>query len=497
MDTAVMTKIEEKVIDLKYKEPVFWSERYNNRGGKIYTLLEPELRSFLKKSGYRNFEEEPIRLVGNIAYKVTPEQVFKFVLNYIENLEEPRLEAAFIKQGETLLIKNKAIIISLPDCELPHLRSTSDTSYHFYSNGIVKVKAASEFEIISYEKAKGFIWDREIKNREFKIFNDDEIERSMFCQFVQNITNDEEHCLSLSSAMGYLIHPFKDERKPVCIIINDENLIDEGKPEGGTGKGIIVKAVAEIVEKAMYNGKNSDFINNKFAYQNVKDTTAIISIDDAPRNFDFEALFSVLTDDMPVEKKHRPVKIIPYERSPKFVITTNYTIKGNSSSYKRRRFDTFLTNYYSAGKTPSDDFGCEFFRGWDQEQWQLFDFFMMSCARLFLSGGLIPYENEGLRLKMLKNETAPEFYDLMEEEFNEKHLRYYYKEVINRLCEIGGNNFDFLNGKSKIVVQWVKNYTDFKGIPINHDRSNGGFYFELLGSPGEDITVKKVQDVEF
>lgn len=494
--SAALDKLSDKVFQLKYEDKeTFWSEDINQKG-KVYTLLEPKFRKWLEKEGFRVLENEPIRLVENIATKVQPEDIFKYTLKFIQSFEDARLEAAFIKQGETLLLQKKATIISLEPCEVPHLKDTKDVSYHFYKNGIVEIRAAKEFLLIPYAKAKGFVWETEIKEREFTLLEDEDVVKAMFCKFLQKITNGEEHFLSLCSALGYLMHRYKNEGLPICIIINDENLIDEGKPEGGTGKGILVKAVSQIVEKAMFNGKNSDFSNNKFAYQNVKDTTAIINIDDAPRNFDFEALFSVLTDDMPVERKHQPVKIIPYSDSPKFVITTNYTIRGNSSSFMRRRFDTFLTNYYSSSRTPVDDFGCEFFNGWDKEEWGLFDFFMMNCVRIYLSQGLIPYENESLRLKMLKNETAPEFYELMEVEFNENHSRYYYKEVIARLCEEGGENFYFLNKRAKTVVQWVKSYSDFKGVPIKHARSNGGYYFEFLDYPNEH-TVEKPSDLDF
>ena len=491
MNTAALDKLSDKVFQLKYQDKeTFWNEEITPKG-KIYTVLEPKFRKWLQKEGFRALDvgykdpvTEPIRIVNNIASKVRPEDIFKHALKFIQSYEDARLEAAFIKQGETLLLQKKATIIALEPCETPRLRDTKKTSYHFYKNGIVKVKAASEFELIPYAKANGFVWETEIKEREFSLLTNEDLEKAMFAMFVQNITNSEEHFLSLCSALGYLMHRYKNEGLPICIIINDENLIDEGKPEGGTGKGILVKAVSQIVEKAMYNGKNSDFSNNKFAYQNVKETTAIINIDDAPRNFDFEALFSVLSDDMPVERKHQAVKVIPYRDSPKFVITTNYTIKGNSSSFKRRRFDTFLTDYYSSIKTPVDDFGCEFFNGWSREEWQLFDCFMMNCLRIYLSQGLIQYENEGLRLKMLKNETAPEFYEMMEEEFAEKHIRFYYKEVITRLCEVGGESFYFLNKRSKTMVQWVKSYSDFKGVAMKHDRANGGFFFEFLDSPG-------------
>jgi len=477
MNTA-MQKVSDAVIKLKYNnELIFWKEEFTSSKGKVVTISAPELRSYIKKENFRVIDGEPVRLKGSIATKVTPDEIFKHCLKYVETFEDPVIESAFIRQGETLLLKNKGIIISLQECEIPHLMDTKTKSYHFYKNGILKVEEASDFTLISYENAKGFIWKEEIKDRDFHILNDQDIEKAMFSKFLKNITNDEDHFISLCSAIGYLIHGYKDERKPICIIINDENLVDEGKPEGGTGKGLIVKAISQIIEKAMYNGKNSDFTNNKFAFQNVRVTTRAIVIDDAPRNFDLEALFSVLTDDMPIERKHKEVKVIPYEISPKFVITTNYSIKGTSSSYKRRRFDTFLTNYYSDIKTPSDEFGCEFFHGWDFEEWKLFDFFMMGCLRIYLTEGLITFENEALRLKMLKNETSSDFFELMEERFNLKNILYSYNAVRQILISEYGEKYYFLEKNKRKIVEWVEMYAGEKGHGIKKSRDGAGTNF--------------------
>jgi hypothetical protein len=478
MNTA-LEKVNDKVFQIKYGQAeVFWYEKYNtSKGYKEYHLKEPELRIYLKKQGFRNYNSEPVHITGNIAKKVTSEDIFKHALKYVESFEEPGLEAMFLKKGETELLKNKAIIISLPECEIDPLSDTKTTSYKYYRNGIVIVESEKDFQLKPYEKIKGFVWENTIKERDFELLQDEVIEKGIFARFVRNITNNEDHFNSVCTAIGYLIHTYKDQRKPMAIIINDENLIDEGKPQGGTGKGLLVKAIAHIVEKASYNGKNSDFSNNKFAFQNVEETTAILLIDDAPRNFDFESLFSVLTDNLPVEKKHRAVKEITYEKSPKFVITTNYTIKGDSSSFKRRRFDIFLNNYYHSGHTPEDDFGDEFFHGWDEKEWQLFDFFMMACLRSFLSLGLTPYEDEGLRLKMLKNETSADFIELMEENYNLKNISYTYTSIRENLIQNYGEKYYFLEKNYKIIVEWVDRFANHKGYSIQKGRIGVGKTF--------------------
>ena len=305
-------------IDEGAGKKTFWTKFYNFRYNRNdYQLNEPEFREYLKQEGFRTYKNDPIKIIGKIAEKVNPEQIFLHTLKYSEEFNIPELEGVFIKRGETLLLKSKAIVLSLPECDLKPLRDSQLLSYKFYKQGIVVVESGKEFEILPYEEAPGFVWKNAIINREFKLFSEDQLEKGHFATFVSNVTNNKDHFDSVCSAIGYMLHGYKDPRKPIAILINDENVIDEGKPEGGSGKGLLVKGVSKIVEKASYNGKNADFTKDKFAYQNVTDTTKILFIDDVPRNFNFEDLFSALTDDLPVEKKHQQTKVLPFEESPK------------------------------------------------------------------------------------------------------------------------------------------------------------------------------------
>lgn len=485
-------KLEDKVFEMKYKgNDIFWYEA----DSKI-TILTSQLGIYLRKEGYRLFDSEPVRLIDNVAYKTTPNEIFQYTLNYIRTFKETTLEEAFTKQGEVILIKNKAVLLGLPECNEDFLNDSENVSYHIYKNGVLKVEKEKEFKLIPFKDIKKFIWNDSILDREFKMFvdNDEVIQKAMFYKFLENITNNDKHFQSLSTAIGYLLHKYKDQRNPKCIIVNDENLVDDGSPEGGTGKGLVVKAISQIVEKAMYNGKNSDFSKNRFAFQNVKNTTDILVIDDINRNFNLETLFSVLSDDMPVERKNKDVQIIPYEDSPKFVLTTNYTVKGSSSSYKRRRFDVFLNNYYNAHRTPADEFKCEFFHGWDKEEWQRFDFLMMTCLRKYLSTGLKVYESEEIKVKMLKNETSADFWELMLEEYSNINERYYKNDLKQELIILDGKKYEYLNYNHRILKSWLNRYAEHHGLNVKHDKDMKGGYFEFIG---ENIENKSIKQADF
>ena len=47
------------------------------------------------------------------------------------------------------------------------------------------------------------------------------------------------------------------------------------------------------------------------------------------KNFDFERLFSVITEGLTLEKKNKDAIKIPFNKSPKVSITTNYALKGD------------------------------------------------------------------------------------------------------------------------------------------------------------------------
>ena len=75
-------------------------------------------------------------------------------------------------------------------------------------------------------------------------------------------------------------------------------------PEGGTGKGLLVNAVSNLKKVTILDGKTFDK-NKSFAYQVVTTSTQILVFDDVKKNFDFEGLFSLITEGITLEKKNK------------------------------------------------------------------------------------------------------------------------------------------------------------------------------------------------
>ena len=218
------------------------------------------------------------------------------------------------------------------------------------------------------------------------------------------------------------------------------------------------------------DGKSFTF-ERSFAYQLVSADTQILCFDDVKKYFDFERLFSVVTEGLTLEKKNKDAIKIPFSRSPKIAITTNYAIKGAGNSFARRKWELELHQYYRKSFTPLDEFGKLMFEDWNDEDWCEFDNYMVGCLQSFLNTGLVKSKFVNLKIRQLSAETCHDFIEwcgLVENMGDEQRLftgvRYYKNDLY----------FDFISEypdygpKAKMTIsrtrfyKWLTSYAMFK-----------------------------------
>jgi hypothetical protein len=204
------------------------------------------------------------------------------------------------------------------------------------------------------------------------------------------------------------MHSHKPPSYCPAVILNDEVISDN--PEGGTGKGIFVKSISHMKKMVIIDGKGFSF-QKSFPYQRVQVDTQTLVFDDVSRHFDFERLFSVITEGITLEKKNKDEIHIPFERSPKIVITTNYAIKGAGNSFERRKWDLEFKQFYSKSYTPESEFGHMLFSGWDKDEWNRFDNYMIKNIQLYLNKGLVRSEFKNLKTRKFIAETSADFWE--------------------------------------------------------------------------------------
>lgn len=363
-------------------------------------------REFLVENGYWKYyahKEGSFVLVhvdGNIMREVLAEHIKDFVIDYLYDLEDKR---PFNDYSSSIKMQKEDFLSFLPNISANFLRDTKDTSYIYYDNCIVALDK-DNIHTLNYGDVDGVIWKKNIINRSYAISDFDEC---VFEKFLRNISGgDGSRFNTMRSTIGYMLHRYNDPAYNPAVILNDETISD--KPEGGTGKGIFVKALTKVRKTEYIDGKSFD-PKDKFAYQRVNIDTQVIAFQDVLKSFDFELLFSKLTDGMPIEVKFQGQTYIPFEDIAKMIITTNHAIKGDGNSHSRRKWEVEFTKYYNESFTPFTEFGHTLFEDWDDDEWLKFDNFMLSCIQMYLREGLIKSEFKNLRVRQLEVSTSPEF----------------------------------------------------------------------------------------
>lgn len=355
-----------------------------------------------------------------------------------------------------------------------------DYAMIYYKNNAIRVYK-DYFDILDYSELDGFVWENQIINRDFI---DADHHDSMFRKFIWLISGQEvEKYNTFKSIIGYLLHSYKTSANNKAIILNDETVSEV--PNGGSGKGILINAIGHMKKISVIDGKTFDF-NKSFAYQTVSSDCQVLVYDDVKRNFEFERLFSQITEGITIEYKNQGAIKLPIKDSPKIAITTNYTIKTTGGSFERRVFEVELSKYFGVHYTPEQEFGTMLFYGWDTLEWSRFDKYMINCLQYYLENGLVKSEPKNLKLRKFINESCQEFFEFVEDGNIPIDTRLVKGEVYQKFKD-ENEDMRFLN--KRIFNKWIKAYADFKKLEYQDGNSNGSRWFVL--SSGVEIIEKE------
>lgn len=369
-------------------------------------------------------------------------------------------------------------------------RDNKNEAFLYYKDAFVKI-TSNNFEALPYEKLCGFIWESQIIERNILGFDKSlENEAGDFKLFLQKVTNfdntDEsknDRYLSLITALGYVLHKYKNPALTKAVILCDEGSLknidhDFDSSQGGTGKSLICNAISKIRSTAFLPGKNLDF-KKSFVWQSVNEDTEIIWIDDISKKFEIENIFPYITGDFGIEQKNKQSFTIPFDKSPKFIIPTNFTIEDSDVSTKRRIHEIELAPIYDENHTPLDDFKKRFFDDWDEKEWYYFDSFMCNCISIYLQNGLIDYKKINLKTRKFYQTVPAEFLEWIEPHLNN------YPVDFEGWIDVGFvplyNNFKVDQSGSKWISQtkitrWFIKYLEFNNYNFEKrkiNRANG------------------------
>jgi hypothetical protein len=397
----------------------FW-EVVHTRQVKKITIIREKLIRFLYDNGFHLFfydkHSKIYRIVqqsGGFVQDVTFETMKKFVKEYVYGLPDkfdgitpPELMEVILKGADTYFGKGLIEFVDARDIDI--LRDDPAAAYFTFTNGVVKVTSEGA-TLMSYGEIGKPVWRSQVIDFKVDVDNYFNVEECEFYRFIDKVTASDDNSRYLTTLIGYLLHRYKDPARPHAVILAEET--EDEKKGGGTGKGILVKALTYMANLERVDGKNFKLDKN-FAFQRVGLDTKIVAIEDVRKNVDFEGFYSIITEGMTIERKNKDEFFIPYKDSPKIVFTTNYTIASAGSHGKRRQKVFEFSNYFSASYTPIDEFKHKLFDDWDADEWNRFYNLMFTCVAAYLRDGIYHVANsEKLSRKHIRLNYTPEFID--------------------------------------------------------------------------------------
>jgi len=384
---------------------------YYTEEGKVQ-ISQVKLQDFLYESGFSsyffnendvefNFIFEKFNLIKETSIKKMSEYVKNYVIKTRSKYDSENVQ-------NLLIVKN---IISAPKLnfltskKIKFHRDTADKAFFYYKNGFLEITKDDFVFHADYNKIKpNKLWKNNLLPRKFD-FDRRESEFSIFLQKVAN--EDDTRYKNLQSIIGYLLHKYKNPNINKCVVLNDEKM-DVQNPNGRTGKSLIGKALGHIRQISKIDGRSYKDADT-FKFQNIELNTEIVNMDDIPGNFELKKFYSILSGDLKIEKKREQAIILPFERSPKWLFSTNYAINTGGGSDRARVCEATLFNHYTEHYQPIHEFGHLFFTDWGEHDWWKFDHFMGLCVQKFLQIGLDSSVSKKLLYNKVLNQTSEKF----------------------------------------------------------------------------------------
>jgi len=478
---------------------IFW--RKSKKG--VVSVDNYRFKMFLQDEGFRKLYPAMgtsyvfVRVEDNLVSNTSEGLIKDFVMAYVEATGDRQVFNYMA--GKSSMFKDDFLSM-LDPIGIEFVQDTAEHGTLYYQNCAVRVRKSGKVDMIDYADIGGYVWKDHILDRDFER---DTVEDGEFNHFVDLISSmDVERIKAHRTSMGYLMHGYKDLSDNRAVIYNDAVINDN--PNGGSGKGIICQAYSKVRRVNVLNGKDFNF-DKGFPYQTVSADCQILVFDDVAKKFNFERLFSVITEGIVLEKKNKDAVRVPVQKSPKIVITTNYTIEGRGGSHDRRKWEVEMSGHFNANHSPADEFGHQLFDGWGDVQWRRFDNYMVNCLIMYLQKGLYQCSWESMHIRKFINETSPEFWHWIGED-KDGVGRLKPNECIYRVAEMESFIEEYTDwGPRKYALTsrkwaiWLNFYGTFKGWDVQSEKNQTGHYtrYTLPGEPKIDTHKDIIDDDPF
>jgi hypothetical protein len=475
----------------------FWSEITDSKGNTKLAIVKRLLIECIEDMGYRKYNLKG----GFTLVKIENDRIIDlaYEFNIRDEIKEYLLSNKHEEAWELFLNINNLssyIIESIQTIIIEHEHGDKNTGYLFFLNGVLKIQS-DKILLIKYSDYPSYLWKEQIIQRNFVELEDKK--QSHFREFCIHLASMEEKTYyNLMSIIGYMLHSYKDPLITRAVILLDKDIDSEnGLANGGTGKSLLAECIGKMTPTLFRKGKNAN-TNERFYFADLELFHKVVVFDDVSENFDFEALYSMITAGIPIERKYKNPLVIPFKDSPKILISSNYTVLSRlGNSEERRKIEFEVSGYFRDTKTPFQHFGHTFFIDWDEEEWQKFDNYMVSTLQYYLKFGVNQVTTENVAKNQLIRSTSKEFVNFMSLALNNPELFGGTKIDENRVrldksifCDKFRQEINQIQGYTNIKIkQWIDIYAQFKKYQINHFKSNSKSLVEFSKNEEKAINI--------
>lgn len=426
----------------------FWSVSYEDKGKKVAIDLL-DMLSFLTANGFRSRKGDDgkrsfLKIDRGVIIPKDEYDLRNFVLSYVyKATKDHDIHLCF---AET--ISNRLSNSNL--CQLELLvtnagRPTSDAQRFYFLDRQVAISASN----IDCQGLVGPVWEQNLIQRNFErvqiiesfrpdgngsfeITLTEDGKECEFFRFLCNTSNQfrgsqmnrrqeseyRRHIANKLSCIGYLLRDYKNITEARAVISMDATMSEVGVSSGRSGKSFIGAAIEKFVSQTEIDGPGLTN-DDQYMFSGVTRQTKNIFIDDIQQNFSLDKFKQKITGALNVNIKQGGRFVVPFEEAPKFYITSNHALDGLNDSTRARLVFMSFSNWYNTDHRPIQEFGHQFFTGWDERQWTLFDNLMCECVQIYMrvqeqewsepGRGTIDPPMEGLMLRELRQEMGELF----------------------------------------------------------------------------------------
>ncbi|MEE1174293.1 MAG: hypothetical protein U0K53_02315 [Paludibacteraceae bacterium] len=387
------------------------NERYVRiQGYKVKEYKAKEIRAFVKEQ----LREQAVSLEIQRLYQDSK----KTTSVLCDDL--PLVEIDLDKsdhQSRIFYFENTAIKVSAKDIEAistknsskhcwdkaiaPHRFKRMDAAFTL-NDGYFEVKHTQSKLFASLVNASRMYWRQEFEDR--ATGNADEDARYLldykFSVYGPRLSAEEQHeqvrhLANKCYAIGYMLHQYKVESKPMAVWIMENRLSEDGESSGGSGKSFLINAIKRLnlLNVVTLQGREKGLTENKHLLDRVSCWTDILLIDDPRQYFDFDTFYSLITGNTTINRKGQDSYEIDYHDSPITVFASNFPPVGaKQGSTERRLLYMVYSDYYHAQGTAynefrsiADDFGKDLFgHNYTEDEYNADYNFCVDCLQMYL-----------------------------------------------------------------------------------------------------------------